>query len=161
MEPRIDGFGDGPFVFATPNFVSALRYITPHKNILCFGIIAGKAVLIERNKGAFQKAYKNISGIVYELPGNTFKLTKLSHGTYYLSQERVQVARKIEITDVWQKLLQAKEKGLLDMYEYPYLPENYTINYKSGFEKIIRKFLIKTSKLQQFYRNFCKKHDMN
>ena len=46
ITPHYDGHEKQPYVFATPNFASALRYITTEKGNLYFGIVLVSFILL-------------------------------------------------------------------------------------------------------------------
>ncbi len=77
ITPHLDGYLSTPYVFATPNFASALRYATYNKGNNYFGIENDTAIIVESFPGSFEKTYKGISGVIYVLPYEQFHLTEL------------------------------------------------------------------------------------
>lgn len=138
ITPRYDGHENSPYVFATPNFASALRYVTPCKGNLYFGIENSTAIIIEKFPGAFEQTYQNTSGVIYVLPAESFKLTRLNNRTEYISRQPIIPTRTIPIVDSMKKLCDAESKGLIKIYRYPNVPQNYILYDEPLFQKIKR-----------------------
>lgn len=138
ITPHYDGHEKQPYVFATPNFASALRYITTEKGNLYFGIENDTAIIVEKFPGAFAKTYRDISGIIYVLPAQNFQLTRLGNRTEYISRKPATPTRTIPITNVMKKLLDAQSRGLIKIYHYPDTPKNYILYNEPMFQKIKR-----------------------
>lgn len=142
ITPHYDGHEKQPYIFATPNFASALRYITPEKGNLYFGIENNTAIIVEKFPGAFEQTYQNISGIIYVLPAQHFQLTQLGNRTEYISSQPVTPIRTIPIINVMGKLHDAQSRGYIKIYRYPNIPENYILYNESLIQKI-RRFIYK------------------
>jgi len=140
--PHNDGHENTPYVFATPNFASALRYITPCKGNLYFGIENDTAIIVEKFPGAFEQTYQNISGVIYVLPTENFKLTHLNNRIEYISNQAVTPTRTIPITNAMQKIHDAESRGLIKIYRYPDAPRNYLL-YDEPLPQKTKRFIYK------------------
>ena len=142
ITPHYDGHEQRPYVFATPNFASALRYVTPCKGNLYFGIENNTAIIVEKFPGAIKQTYHNISGVIYVLPPQNFQLTRLGNRTEYISHQPITPTRTIPITNVIQKIHDAESRGLIKIYYYPDTPKNYIL-YDEPLLHKIKRFIYK------------------
>ena len=147
ITPHLDGYLSTPYVFATPNFASALRYATLNKGNNYFGIENDTAIIVESFPGSFEKTYNDVSGVIYVLPCEQFQLTKLHPGKSvtvieYVSTEPVKPIKTIQIPDVMQKLLRGEELGHIKIYRYPDIPKNF-FAFDEGLRQKIQRFLYK------------------
>ncbi len=138
ITPHYDGHENTAYVFATPNFASALRYATPCKGNLYFGIENNTAIIVEKFPRAFEQTYQNTSGVIYVLPTKNFKLTRLNNRTEYISHQPIIPTRTIPIMDTMKKLRDAESRGFIKIYRYPDTPQNYVLYNESLFQKIKR-----------------------
>ncbi|MBQ8255536.1 MAG: hypothetical protein IJY99_01035 [Alphaproteobacteria bacterium] len=138
ITPHYDGHENTAYVFATPNFASALRYVTPCKGNLYFGIENNTAIIVEKFPGAFEQTYKNASGVIYVLPTDSFRLTQLNNRTEYISHQPAIPTRTIPVTDTMKKLRVAESRGFIKIYRYPNIPQNYVLYNEPLFQKIKR-----------------------
>lgn len=148
ITPQYDGHEKTPYVFATPNFASALRYVTAEKGNLYFGIENNTAIIVEKFPYAFERTYRNASGTIYVLPSTNFQLTKLKHRIEYIATKPITPTSTIKIENTAEKLLDAESKGYIKIYYYPHLPSGY-IPYKENIFQKIKRF---------FYKNFSNKN---
>lgn len=144
ITPQYDGHEKTPYIFATPNFASALRYITSQKSNLYFGIENNTAIIVEKFPGAFEKTYRNASGTIYVLPPHNFQLTKFKNRIEYTTTKPTTPTSSIKIENTAEKLLYAESKGIIKIYRYPHTPKNYICFGENIFHKIKR----------FFYKNF-------
>lgn len=147
ITPHLDGHLSTPYVFATPNFASALRYAVYNKGNNYFGIENDTAIIVESFPGSFEKTYRGASGVIYVLPHTQFQLTKLHPYKSvtvieYISTEPVKPIKAIQIPDVMQKLLRGEELGYIKIYRYPDLPKNF-FAFDEGPRQKIQRFLYK------------------
>lgn len=153
ITPHHDGHENMPYVFATPNFASALRYVTPRKGNLYFGIENNTAIIVEKFPGAFEQTYQGISGVIYVLPANEFRLTKLNNRIEYISCQPITPTKTIPIMDTLQKLRDAESQGLIKIYRYPDIPQNYLL-YDEPLHQKTKRFIHKKFSL---IAHLCKK----
>ena len=153
ITPHYDGHEKHPYVFATPNFASALRYVTPRKGNLYFGIENNTAIIVEKFPGAFEQTYQGISGVIYVLPANEFRLTKLNNRIEYISCQPITPTKTIPIMDTLQKLRDAESRGLIKIYRYPDIPQNYLL-YDEPLHQKTKRFIHKKISL---IAHLCKK----
>ncbi len=147
IRPHLDGYLSTPYVFATPNFASALRYAVYNKGNNYFGIENDTATIVESFPGSFEKTYCGTSGIIYVLPPESFQLTELHPNKSvtvieYVSTETVKPIKAIQIPDVGQKLLRGEELGYIKIYRYPDIPKNF-FAFGEGPRQKIQRFLYK------------------
>ena len=147
ITPHQDGYLPTPYVFATPNFASALRYAVYNKGNNYFGIENDTAIIVESFPGSFEKTYNGVSGVIYVLPDAQFQLTELhpiksATVIEYVSTEPVKPIKAIQIPNVMQRLLRGEELGYIKIYRYPDTPKNFRA-LDEGPRQKIQRFLYK------------------
>lgn len=147
ITPHLDGYLSTPYVFATPNFASALRYATFNKGNNYFGFEGDTALIVESFPGSFEKTYSGVSGVIYVLPPESFQLTELKINNSatvieYVSKQSVKPINAIQIPDVMQRLLRGEELGHIKIYRYPDIPKNF-FALDEGPRQKIQRFLYK------------------
>lgn len=140
ITPQYDGHEKTPYVFATPNFASALRYITSEKGNLYFGIENNTAIIVEKFPRAFEKTYSNASGTIYVLSSQNFQLRKFKNRIEYTATKPTTPTASIKIENTAEKLLIAESRGLIRIYRYPHAPKDYICFGENIFQKIKRLF---------------------
>jgi hypothetical protein len=83
----------------------------------------GKIAIAERYAGAFADIYGGISGSIYALPADSFVENKTGFNEEVLSEVPVVPIEEIKISNVWDYLIEMRDKGEIEIYFYPDRPK--------------------------------------
>ena len=129
----------GEYLYATPDKTIAILMSKCCGSDITYSLHGdgkGHYDLIERMPGALSKMYSTDASI-YTLPGDTFKNINTGFNEV-VSEESVDVENEEYIPNLYEKLYELEENGLVSVYYYPDRPEYIPEDDSDLLEKLSR-----------------------
>lgn len=86
------------------------------------------------------KTYKNKSGTIYKLDSKPFLENQTNWPSEVVAFNRQKVVEEYKVNNIYEKIIEFEEKGLLVIYRYPNKPEDLPNN-KDLIEKYIKYYI--------------------
>ncbi len=84
-------------------------------------------IFVERLPGIFDKIL-NVSGFIYTLKGSSFEEGKTSWPAEVVSDKKTKVISEEKIDNLYDKLKEFEQEGLIKIYNYPNRPKDIPID---------------------------------